>query len=65
MICTRLRQPHVNGFLKYRSLVQTFRLIVAEGASALYSGLSALLLRVITNAVVMYTIFELVIGTLG
>jgi len=44
---------HVNGALKYRSLVQTFRLVVAEeGASGLYGGLSAHLLRVIPNAVV-------------
>lgn len=63
MVRTRLRQPHVNGVLKYRSLVQTFRLVVAEeGANALYSGLSAHLLRVIPNAVVMYSIYEVVIG---
>ena len=63
MVRTRLRQPNVNGVLKYRSLVQTFRLVVAEeGARSLYGGLSAHLLRVIPNAIVMYTIYELVIG---
>ena len=37
-------------------------MVAEEGASALYGGLSAHLLRVIPNAVVMYTIYELVIG---
>ena len=63
MVRTRLRQPHVNGVLKYRSLVQTFRLVVAEeGARSLYGGLSAHLLRVIPNAIVMYSIYEFVIN---
>jgi solute carrier family 25 protein 33/36 len=66
VVRTRLRQPHVNGVLKYQSLVQTFRLVVAEeGVSALYGGLSAHLLRVIPNAIVMYSIYELVIGWSG
>jgi len=63
VVRTRLRQPHVNGVLKYRSLVQTFRLVVAEeGARSLYGGLSAHLLRVIPNAIVMYSIYEFVIN---
>jgi len=59
----RLRQPHVNRVLKYRLLVQTFHVVVAEeGARALYGGLYAHLLRVIPNAIVMYSIYEFVIG---
>ena len=56
---TRLRQPRVNGVVKYHSLVQTLRLIVAEeGARTLYSGLSAHLMRTVPNAAVMYSIYE-------
>ena len=63
MVRIRLRQPHVNGVLKYRSLVQTFRVVVTEeGVRALYGGLYAHLLRVIPNAIVMYSIYEFVIG---
>jgi len=63
VVRTRLRQPHANGVIKYRSLVQTFRLAVAEeGASALYSGLSTHLRRVIPNAIMVYCIYKLVIG---
>ncbi|KAG8878041.1 hypothetical protein FRB97_002828 [Tulasnella sp. 331] len=63
VIRTRLRQdpPIVNGVLrpKYTGLLQTLRLVIAEeGATALYGGLSAHLLRVIPNAAIMYTIYE-------
>ena len=45
---TRLRQPLVNGKVKYTGLVQTLRLVIAEeGARSLYGGLSAHLMRVI------------------
>ncbi|EPQ56170.1 mitochondrial carrier [Gloeophyllum trabeum ATCC 11539] len=56
---TRLRQPLVDGKVKYTGLVQTFRLVLAEeGAKALYGGLSAHLMRVVPNAAVMYSIYE-------
>jgi solute carrier family 25 protein 33/36 len=59
VIRTRLRQPLVDGRLKYTGLVQAFRLVLAEeGARALYGGLSAHLMRVIPNAAVMYSIYE-------
>jgi solute carrier family 25 protein 33/36 len=54
---TRLRQPIPAGALvpKYRSLVQTFKLVLAEeGARALYSGLTAHMMRVVPNAAAMY-----------
>ncbi|KAF9260405.1 mitochondrial carrier protein RIM2 [Marasmius fiardii PR-910] len=59
VIRTRLRQPKVNGVLKYAGLMQTLRLVVAEeGAKSLYGGLSAHLMRVVPNAAVMYAIYE-------
>ncbi|KAF7356964.1 hypothetical protein MVEN_01032400 [Mycena venus] len=59
VIRTRLRQPKVNGVMKYTGLWQTLRLIIAEeGARRLYGGLSAHLMRVVPNAAVMYSIYE-------
>ncbi|KAF8638757.1 hypothetical protein AX17_001973 [Amanita inopinata Kibby_2008] len=56
---TRLRQPRVNGVLKYTGLWQTLKLVIAEeGARSLYGGLSAHLMRVVPNAAVMYSIYE-------
>jgi solute carrier family 25 protein 33/36 len=56
---TRLRQPLVNGRKKYTGLIQTLRLVTAEeGARSLYGGLSAHLMRVVPNAIVMYSIYE-------
>lgn len=56
---TRLRQPRVNGVLKYTGLWQTLRAVIAEeGARSLYGGLSAHLMRVVPNAAVMYSIYE-------
>lgn len=54
-----MRQPSINGAVKYTGLVQTLKLIIAEeGARALYGGLSAHLMRVVPNAAVMYSIYE-------
>ncbi|ESK84163.1 mitochondrial carrier protein rim2 [Moniliophthora roreri MCA 2997] len=59
VIRTRLRQPKVDGIVKYKGLVQTLRLVIKEeGARALYGGLSAHLMRVVPNAAVMYSIYE-------
>ncbi|KAJ7065308.1 mitochondrial carrier protein RIM2 [Mycena amicta] len=59
VIRTRLRQPKVDGIVKYTGLMQTLRLIIAEeGARRLYGGLSAHLMRVVPNAAVMYSIYE-------
>ena len=56
---TRLRQPRVNGVLKYTGLLQTLRSVIAEeGVRSLYGGLSAHLMRVVPNAAVMYSIYE-------
>ena len=59
---TRLRQPLVDGRVKYTGLWQTLRLVIAEeGAASLYGGLSAHLMRVIPNAAVMFFIYEAVL----
>ncbi|KAI0073059.1 mitochondrial carrier [Panus rudis PR-1116 ss-1] len=59
---TRLRQPLVNGKVKYTGLIHTLRLVIhEEGAAALYGGLSAHLMRVIPNAAVMFLIYEAVL----
>jgi len=59
VIRTRLRQPKINGVVKYSGLWQTLRLVIAEeGAHSLYGGLSAHLMRVVPNAAVMYAIYE-------
>lgn len=56
---TRLRQPSVNGVIKYTGLWQTLKLIIAEeGVKSLYGGLSAHLMRVVPNAAVMFFIYE-------
>ena len=63
MLRTRLRQPLVNGVVRYTGLWQTLRLVIAEeGARTLYSGLSAHMMRVVPNAAVMYSIYETVIA---
>lgn len=58
---TRLRQQAQPGQIsKYTGLWQTITLVAREeGVSALYGGLSAHLLRVVPNAVVMFSIYEL------
>ncbi|CED83165.1 Mitochondrial carrier protein-Rim2p/Mrs12p [Phaffia rhodozyma] len=59
---TRLRQPIPAGATvpKYRNLVQTFKLILAEeGVRSLYSGLTAHMMRVVPNAAAMYSVYEL------
>ncbi|KAF7309526.1 Mitochondrial carrier protein [Mycena indigotica] len=63
VIRTRLRQPKVDGVMKYTGLVQTFRLVLAEeGARSMYSGLSAHLMRVVPNAAIMYSIYEFILS---
>ncbi|KAH8918041.1 mitochondrial carrier [Atractiella rhizophila] len=60
VVRTRLRQaPPANGELKYKGLWQTFRVIaMEEGVVAFYGGMSAHLMRVIPNAVVMFYVYE-------
>ncbi|KAM0793385.1 hypothetical protein ACM66B_000838 [Microbotryomycetes sp. NB124-2] len=64
VIRTRLRQPAPPGQSpKYISLVQSFKLVLAEeGWRALYGGLSPHLLRVVPNAITMYWVYEQVVS---
>lgn len=61
VVRTRLRQQAEPGkAAKYTGLLQTVKLVYREeGLAALYGGLSAHLLRVVPNAVVMFSIYEL------
>ncbi|PWN48477.1 mitochondrial carrier [Violaceomyces palustris] len=61
VIRTRLRQqPKAGEALKYTGLLQTVKVVLREeGAAALYGGLSAHLLRVVPNAAVMFSIYEI------
>lgn len=66
VIRTRLRQPAVNGVIKYTGLMQTLKLVVKEeGVAAMYGGLTAHMLRVVPNAACMFLIYELVAAKLG
>lgn len=64
VVRTRLRQfPIQNGTVKYKGLVQCFRLIwKEEGIKALYGGLTAHLLRVIPNAAIMFGSYEFIMS---
>ena len=61
VVRTRLRQqPEAGQRARYTGLIQTVKLVYREeGLAALYGGLSAHLLRVVPNAVVMFSIYEL------
>ena len=64
VVRTRLRQDSPPGWSKpkYFGLWQTFQLVWREeGMVALYGGLAPHLLRVVPNAAVMYSIYELVL----
>jgi solute carrier family 25 protein 33/36 len=66
VIRTRLRQPAVDGVIKYTGLMQTLKLIVKEeGVASLYGGMSAHLFRVIPNAACMFLIYEVVAAKLA
>ncbi|WVQ98163.1 hypothetical protein IAU59_005285 [Kwoniella sp. CBS 9459] len=66
VVRTRLRQPAVNGVVKYTGLVQTLKLVLKEeGVASLYGGLTAHMFRVVPNAACMFLIYELVAGKLG
>lgn len=62
VVRTRLRQQPEHGHLKYHGLLRTFQLVWREeGLVGLYGGLSAHLMRVIPNAIVTFSIYELVL----
>lgn len=64
VVRTRLRQapPAGSSKPKYYGLLQSFKLVLKEeGVAALYGGLSPHLLRVVPNAAVMYTVYEVIL----
>lgn len=61
VVRTRMRQKRPDGiqFHKYDGLLITFKTVFQEeGIRAFYGGLPAHLLRVVPNAIVMYTVYE-------
>ncbi|BGP21420.1 mitochondrial carrier protein RIM2 [Rhodotorula toruloides] len=64
VVRTRLRQPlPPSGVAKYKSLGQTFSLVIKEeGWRACYHGLTAHLMRVIPNACCMYFVYETLVS---
>lgn len=64
---TRLRQaPISNGQLKYRSVLQCFRLVwKEEGLVSMYGGLTPHLLRFVPSTAIMFGVFEAVMNIIG
>ncbi|KAJ1887538.1 Pyrimidine nucleotide transporter, mitochondrial, partial [Kickxella alabastrina] len=64
---TRLRQPPDDkGVVKYRGLVNSAKIILAEeGARGFYGGLTPHLLRTVPNASIMFLSYELVLYYFG
>eukprot|EP00795_Rhopilema_esculentum_P000560 gene560-10247_t len=63
VVRTRLRQPVVDGVKKYRSMLQTLRLVaVEEGIRGLYGGLTTQVIRQIPNTAAMFVTYELVVS---
>jgi solute carrier family 25 protein 33/36 len=61
-----MRQTPANGVIKYKGLVHTARLVLAEeGVMALYGGMTAHLLRVVPNAAILFFVYEFVVKFAG
>jgi len=59
---TRMREVPVNGVSPYTGLVQAAKLIVkTEGVGALYRGLGTHLIRVVPNAAILFSVYEIVL----
>jgi len=61
VIRTRLREQPltVGGIPKYRSMIQSLRLIAREeGRAGLYAGMGPHLLRVVPNTALMFLVYE-------
>lgn len=67
VIRTRLRQtPVENGRIKYKGLIQSFKLVIKEeGLISMYSGLTPHLMRTVPNSIIMFGTWELVIKLLS
>jgi solute carrier family 25, member 33/36 len=59
---TRMREETNNSTRRYKSLLQTARLILKEeGAGAFYGGMTAHLMRVVPNSAIMFFCYEFLI----
>ena len=57
-----MRQLPENGEFKYKGLVQSFKTILKEeGVTAMYGGMTAHLIRVIPNAIIMFFCYEAIL----
>lgn len=67
VVRTRLRQaPDEGGKMKYKGVVQCFRLVLKEeGVAALYGGLVPHMMRVVPSAAIMFGCYEGVLKLLG
>ena len=67
VVRTRLRQsPTENGELKYRGLIQTFRVVIKEeGFKSMYNGLTPHLMRTVPNSIIMFGTWEIVLKILS
>ncbi|CAI2165043.1 7844_t:CDS:2 [Funneliformis geosporum] len=62
VIRTRMRQVPVHGDAKYKGLVRCIKTIVREeGVAAMYGGMTAHLMRVVPNAVIMFFCYEAIL----
>jgi len=62
VVRTRLRQEEHGGPRKYRSFVQTLKLVyLEEGRRGLYGGLGTQLARQVPNSAVMFMVYEAVV----
>jgi len=62
VIRTRMRQIPENGEVKYKGLVRCTKTILREeGVAAMYGGMTAHLMRVVPNAVVMFFCYEAIL----
>ncbi|PKK80059.1 mitochondrial carrier protein RIM2 [Rhizophagus irregularis] len=59
VIRTRMRQLPENGKVKYKGLIQCTKTIFREeGIAAMYGGMTAHLIRVVPNAIIMFFCYE-------
>ncbi|GBB95989.1 hypothetical protein RclHR1_02660010 [Rhizophagus clarus] len=62
VIRTRMRQLPENGKVKYKGLIQCSKTILQEeGIAAMYGGLTAHLIRVVPNAIIMFFCYEAIL----
>ncbi|RIA90225.1 mitochondrial pyrimidine nucleotide transporter [Glomus cerebriforme] len=62
VVRTRMRQLPENGEVKYKGLIQCIKTILQEeGIAAMYGGMTAHLIRVVPNAIIMFFCYEAIL----